>query len=356
MLDCARLSAIDTQQYTTLRLLTHHQQDIQLSTLGLSGVGDLIAPRREMFARLAETYHIRSSELRISIKEILPRLEQHIPQTTPQMIRWAHTLHRELKAFIEQPRLVLPPNITLEQLGSPRIVLVNYHRQYRLPIAQPSQREMHALLEQVRPLHDIGIVARPERSESERLEAATRIVKRLGKVIHPKRMPSIEHEARQQAEFHHGGNVDEEIRQRTITAVFEVVLTQYGGIMSLPFYAVYPRLRTRLQTVVTKDFLGPKWTRRQRRPPRQEGDKFIVPPREILVSPEALPDRPYSVEDLPVLDDLIRSAALSPREAEILTLLYKGESISEIATHLGLAQGTLYWHTHNIRKKFSHRQ
>jgi ATP/maltotriose-dependent transcriptional regulator MalT len=56
------------------------------------------------------------------------------------------------------------------------------------------------------------------------------------------------------------------------------------------------------------------------------------------------------------LDDLIRSAALSPREAEILTLLYTGESISDIATHLGVAQGTLYWHTHNIRKKFSRRQ
>src|SRR5262249_11280327 len=158
---------------------------------------DLIAPRCDMFARLAETYHISSSKLRISIKEMLPRLEQHILQTTP--------------------RIALPPNLALEQLVSPRIVVVN-HRQCRLPTAHASQREMQALLEQVRPLHDIGIVACPERPESERLEAASRIVKRLGKVIHSKRMPSIEYEARQQAEFHHGGNVDEEIRQRTITA------------------------------------------------------------------------------------------------------------------------------------------
>jgi hypothetical protein len=333
MPDCTRFSAVDTQLDTTLRLLTHHQQDIPLSALGHSRVEDLIAPRYDMFARLAETYHIRSRKLRISIKEILPRLAQHIPQTTL--------------------RIALPPNLALEQLVPPRIVVVDPHRQCRLPTAQACQREMQALIEGVRPFHDIGIVARPERSESERFEAAMRIVKRLGKVIHPKRMSAIEHEARQQAEFHHGGNVAEEIRQRTITALVEFVLEHYGDMRSWPCDTVYRRLRRRLQAVVTEDFLGPKWTRCQRRKPQQEGDRIIVPPREILVPLEALLNQPYNIEDLPIVDDLIRSATLSPREAEIFTLLSKGDSISEIATHLGITQDTLYWHHCNIRKRFS---
>jgi hypothetical protein len=70
------------------------------------------------------------------------------------------------------------------------------------------------------------------------------------------------------------------------------VLEHYGDVMSLPFYAVYRRLRTRLQAVVTEDFLGPKWTRRQRGTPGQEGDSVIAPPQEICVPPEALPHRP----------------------------------------------------------------
>ena len=55
MLDRTRFSAVDTQLYTTLRLLTHQQQDIPLSALGHSRVADLIAPRRDMVARLNQS-------------------------------------------------------------------------------------------------------------------------------------------------------------------------------------------------------------------------------------------------------------------------------------------------------------
>jgi hypothetical protein len=255
---------------------------------------------------------------------------------------------------VAPPRVTLPPSGHIEHLVPKRIAVINHYPHNLLTTAQALQRAIQAFIEQKRPFYEIRIVARPERPESERLAAAARIVKRLGKVIHPKRRPYIEHEARQQADFRHGGNVAEEIRQRTITALFEVVLGHYDALMSLPPYAVYPRLRALLESVVTEDFLGPKWSRRQRRKPRQEGNRIIVPPREILVPLEALLNQPYSVEDLPIVDDLIRSAALSPREAEILTLLSRGDSISEIATHLGVAPGTLYWHRHNIRKKLSH--
>jgi hypothetical protein len=192
-------------------------------------------------------------------------------------------------------------------------------------------------------LHDIGMIARGERSDAARLQAAERLVTRVGRVIHPRRWPLVRDEAAQQAALHHGGDVSAEVRQRTITALFELLPQHYHGIMSGPYDTAYPQLRRKLQAAVTRDFLGPRWTRRQRS-------------GEILVPPERLPQRALQVQDLPALDDLFHNVAFSPREVEILERLFAKASLDEIAADLGITKATLYVHCHNIRQKVARRR
>jgi hypothetical protein len=185
---------------------------------------------------------------------------------------------------------------------------------------------------------DIGMIAQGEQSEAERLQAAGRIVKRLGRVIHPLRWPSVRDEAEQQADLHYGGDVSAEVRQRTIAALFEILPQQYDDIRLGPYYTTYTKLRRKLQAAVTRDFLGPQWTRRQR-------------PREMLVPPESLQRISLHVQDLPELDEIFHSVAFSPREVEIFERLLAEESIDDIAAHLGVTKATIYVHCHNMRKK-----
>jgi hypothetical protein len=192
-------------------------------------------------------------------------------------------------------------------------------------------------------LHDIGMISRGERSDAERLQAAERLVKRVWPVIHRLRWPSVRDEAEQQAALHHGGNVSAEVKQRIITALFEILPQDYHDIMSRPYYTVYPRLRQKLQGAVTRDFLGPQWSGRQR-------------PRETLVPPEQLQRIALHVQDLPAVDDLFHQVAFSPREVEILERLFAKASFDDIAADLGITKATLSVHCHNIRQKVARRR
>jgi two-component system nitrate/nitrite response regulator NarL len=50
------------------------------------------------------------------------------------------------------------------------------------------------------------------------------------------------------------------------------------------------------------------------------------------------------------------SSVLSPREREVARLVARGLANKEIARELGLSQGTIKIHVHNISRKFKARQ
>jgi hypothetical protein len=189
--------------------------------------------------------------------------------------------------------------------------------------------------------------------EPTRMQAAERIAKDVGSVIHPNLWPYLKDEEQQQADLHHGGNGKRERRQRIITALFELLPVSLNRITAESIFAAHVKLRSHLQTSVTNDLLGPTWRQSIPRKPQEKGDCVICPPYECLVPEETLMRIRFQVEDLPMLTDCVRELQLSPRQTVIAHLVELGYTFAEIATHLAVSPNTIRQHVHTIRNKSS---
>ena len=106
--------------------------------------------------------------------------------------------------------------------------------------------------------NDLLAVLNHRRPQGQRMEAARRIAKRLGKVIHQKRWKWVLKEMKDRARLHRS-SPQKEFEELIVGSLFDVIKC-IGALWNID--DCYASLKKELNAVATEDALGPDWRKR----------------------------------------------------------------------------------------------
>jgi len=168
---------------------------------------------------------------------------------------------------------------------------------------------------------DILAVLSTVRPEDERLKAAKRIARRLGRVIHHTRWSWVQPELMRLARLHNQ-TPEKELEDKIVSCLFQAA--DVGGTYTPnEVLTAHKAIRTRLSELLTTDLLGPGWRRKTGASRIQE-----VPIWEISGPTLGRGSIAYIETKLSV-ELLISRAHLTKREAEVIrAYLLEGSIVS----------------------------
>jgi DNA-binding CsgD family transcriptional regulator len=180
--------------------------------------------------------------------------------------------------------------------------------------------------------------AGPKVGKEERFRAAEDLAECFPRPVDPRRWREVHATIKRDAD-EHDRPVEEEFRQRRVSAAFEVLtLVRFAGFLRIPNER---DIRTALNRIMTEDALGDLWHRQERHDGFDEDDCPVV--REAHAE---------MVEIASAVEQA--QTGMTPRELEVLSLYIDRpvvESDDEIAEILGMTIKTLRVHHHNILGK-----